>query len=156
MDKTNKRISLNNTKSIITEEMINMPAKKHVKMEFSMPFKGIGKNDRGITIEIDEGEKYAEPYDLLLMSLGSCLYSTFEDIITKKKLSYEKLIIDITGEKRTETPTTLKYCNIVFNAETSNDNKKAFEKSMELACKYCSIYNTLSYVAEMHSEMVFT
>jgi len=50
-----------------------MSEKKHVTMEFSMPFKGIGKNDRGDTIEIDEGEKYAEPYDLLFMSLGSCL-----------------------------------------------------------------------------------
>jgi len=133
-----------------------MAAKKHVSMEFSMPFKGIGKNDRGITIEIDEGEKYAEPYDLLLMSLGSCLYSTFEDIITKKKLSYEKLIIDITGEKRTETPTTLKYCNVIFTAKTNEANKIAFKKSMELACKYCSIYNTLAYVAEMQSKMVFT
>jgi len=133
-----------------------MSAKKHVNMEFSMPFKGVGKNDKGITIEIDEGEKYAEPYDLLLMSLGSCLYSTFEDIITKKKLNYEKLNIDITGEKRTEIPTTLKYCNVIFTAKTSETNKKAFEKSMGLACKYCSIYNTLSYVAEMSSKMVFT
>jgi putative redox protein len=133
-----------------------MAGKKHVTMEFSMPFQGIGKNDRGNTIEIDEGDKQVEPYDLLLMSLGSCLYSTFEDNITKKKLSYEKLEIEITGEKRTETPTTLKYCNIIFKAKTSEYNKKAFEKSMELACKYCSIYKTLSYVAEMHSEMVFT
>lgn len=133
-----------------------MSAKKHVSMEFSMPFKGIGKNDKGITVEIDEGEKYAEPYDLLLMSLGSCLYSTFEDIITKKKLTYEKFEMDITGEKRSEIPATLKYCNIIFKAITSEDNKKAFEKSMKLACKYCSIYNTLSYVAEMHSEIKFS
>ncbi len=133
-----------------------LAAIKHVTMEFSMPFKGIGKNDRGNTITIDEGDKYTEPYDLLLMALGSCLYSTFEDIITKKKLSYEMFEMDITGEKRTETPTTLKYCNIIFKAKTEESNKKAFEKSMELACKYCSIYNTLSYVAEMHSEMVFS
>ncbi len=133
-----------------------MSAKKHVSMEFSMPFKGKGITDRGNIIEIDEGNKFAEPYDLLLMALGSCLYSTFEDIITKKKLSYEMFEMDITGEKRTETPTTLKYCNIIFKAKTAESNKKAFEKSMELACKYCSIYNTLSYVAKMHSEMVFS
>ena len=132
-----------------------MAAQKHVSMEFSMPFKGKGITDRGNTIEIDEGNKYVEPYDLLFMSLGSCLYSTFEDIITKKKLSYEMFEMDITGEKRTEVPTTLKYCNIIFKAKTTENNKKAFKKSMELACKYCSIYNTLSHVAEMHSEMVF-
>ncbi|MCK5673387.1 MAG: OsmC family protein [Spirochaetales bacterium] len=129
---------------------------KHVTMEFSIPFKGIGENDRGNKVEIDGGNKHTEPYDLLLMSLGSCLYATFEDIISKKKLSYEKLVLDITGEKRIDTPTTLKYCKVIFKAKTSTENEKAFTKSMELACKYCSIYNTLSYVAEMHSEMVFT
>ena len=128
---------------------------KHVKMEFSMPFKGVGKTDRGNTVEIDEGKEHAEPYDLLLMALGSCLYSTFEDILAKKKLSYESLEIDLTGEKRSEIPTTLKYCNIVFTAKTDEKNRKSFTKSMELACKYCSIYNTLAHVADMNSEIRF-
>ncbi len=132
-----------------------MSAKKHVNMEFSIPFRGVGINDNGYRVEIDEGKKSAEPYDLLLMSLGSCLYSTFEDIILKKKLKYEKLEIDISGEKRTETPTTLEYCKIVFRVETSNKNREAFKRSLELACKYCSIYNTLAYVADMQSEIVF-
>ena len=128
---------------------------KRVTLEFSMPFKGMGQNKNGYRVEIDEGEKGAEPYDLLLMSLGSCLYSTFEDIISKKKLDFETLNIDVTGEKRTETPTTLKYCNIVFRTKTNLKNKEAFIKSMRLACKYCSIYNTLAHVAEMQSEIVF-
>ncbi len=128
---------------------------KHVKMNFSMPFKGIGINDNGKTVKVDAGIEHTEPYDLLLMSLGSCLYSTFEDILIKKKLSYESLEIDITGEKRTTVPTTLKYCNVVFTAKTDEKNKKSFVKSMELACKYCSIYNTLSHVAEMNSRMEF-
>ncbi len=128
---------------------------KHVNMEFSIPFRGVGKNNNGYRVEIDEGDNCAEPYDLLLMSLGSCLYSTFEDIILKKKMGYEKLNLDISGEKRTETPTTLKYCKIVFKMKSSNKNQEAFKKSLELACKYCSIYNTLALVAEMHSEILF-
>ena len=132
-----------------------MSSVKHVRMEFTMPFEGIGKTDRNNEIRIDEGSKYSEPYDLLLMALGSCLYSTFEDIIVKKKLSYKKLEMDITGEKRTEVPTTLKTCRVVFIAETDEGNKKAFQKAMDLACKYCSIYNTLSLVADIKSEMKF-
>ncbi len=132
-----------------------MGSVKHVRMEFTMPFEGIGKNDRNNEVKIDGGNKYAEPYDLLLMALGSCLYSTFEDIIVKKKLSYEKIEMEITGEKRTEVPTTLKICNVVFIVETDESSKKAFKKSMELACKYCSIYNTLSLVADMKSEIKF-
>ena len=133
-----------------------MSSKIHATLEFSQPFRGIGRNDRNCTIKIGGKEKEAGPYDLLLMSLGSCLYSTFEDIIEKKKLNFEKLEIDISGEKRTEVPTTMEYCNVIFTAKTDENNKKAFIKSLELACKYCSIYNTLSYVAEMHSEMRFT
>ena len=90
------------------------------------------------------------------MSLGSYLYSTFEDIIGKKKLTLEKLEIDISGTKRSEVPTTPEYCNVVFTAKTDGNNKKAFIKSLELACKYCSIYNTLAYVAGMHAEMRFS
>jgi len=133
-----------------------MGSKAHATLEFSQPFRGKGMNDRNCTIAIGEKQKEAGPYDLLLMSLGSCLYSTFEDILAKKKLTFEKLEIDISGEKRTEVPTTLEFCNVIFTAKTDDKNKKAFIKSLELACKYCSIYNTLSYVAEMKSEMVFT
>ena len=112
-----------------------------------MPFNGIGINDNGKTVKIDAGIEHTEPYDLLLMSLGSCLYSTFEDILNKKKLSFKSLKIDITGKKRETVPTTLKYCNAVFLAEIDEKNEKSFVKSMEFACKYCSIYNTISHVA---------
>lgn len=133
-----------------------MGRKAHATLEFSQPFRGTGMNDRYCVIKIGGKEKEAGPYDLLLMSLGSCLYSTFEDIIAKKKLTFEKLEIDISGEKRTEVPTTLEYCNVVFTAKTDEKNKKAFIKSLKLACKYCSIYSTLSNVAGMHSYMRFT
>ena len=132
-----------------------MGSKAHATLEFSQPFRGTGMNDRNCMIKIGGKEKEAGPYDLLLMSLGSCLYSTFEDIIAKKKLTFEKLEIDISGEKRTEVPTTLEFCKVIFTAKTDENNKKAFIKSLELACKYCSIYNTLQYIAEMHSEMRF-
>ena len=133
-----------------------MGSKTHATLEFSQPFRGTGRNDRNCIIKIGGEDQESGPYDLLLMSLGSCLYSTFEDIMGKKKLTFEKLEIDISGEKRTEVPTTLEYCNAIFTVKTDENKKKAFIKSLELACKYCSIYNTLSYVAEMHSEMVFT
>lgn len=133
-----------------------MGSKAHATLEFSQPFRGKGMNDRNCTINIGGKDKEAGPYDLLLMSLGSCLYSTFEDILEKKKLTFEKLEIDITGKKRSKVPTTLENCNVIFTAKTDKINEKAFIKSLDLACKYCSIYNTLAHVAEMHSKMVFT
>ncbi len=65
-----------------------MSSKIHATLEFTQPFRGIGRNDRNCTIKIGVEEKESGPYDLLLMSLGSCLYSTFEDIIEKKTAEY--------------------------------------------------------------------
>jgi putative redox protein len=132
-----------------------MGSKTHVTMKFLQPFRGIGNNERNCVIKIGGEKGESGPYDLLLMSLGSCLYSTFEDILEKKKLTFEKLEIDISGTKRSEVPTTLEYCNVIFSTKTDDDNKKAFIKSLELACKYCSIYNTLTHVAEMNAEIDF-
>ena len=63
-----------------------MGSKAHATLEFSQPFRGTGMNDRNCMIKIGGKEKEAGPYDLLLMSLGSCLYSTFEDILGTKSV----------------------------------------------------------------------
>jgi len=54
----------------------------------------------------------------------------------------------VTGEKRTETPTTLTWVDtkiIIKGAE----KEKGLEKSYEMATKYCSIYQTIAQVAKM-------
>lgn len=132
-----------------------MESIKHVTLNFTMPFNGEARNDGGYAVKIDETSESAKPYDLLLMALGSCLYSTFEDILVKKRLDYIELEIDITGEKREEVPTTLKYCNVVFKIRGDRTNEKNYRKALELACKYCSIYNTLNHVARMKAELNF-
>ena len=74
------------------------------------------------------------------------------DVMKKKRIEFERFEMDITGEKRTEIPTTLKWVNVVatvYGPAKENGVGEAFR----LATEYCSIYQTLSHVAEMSYEI---
>lgn len=89
-----------------------------------------------------------EPYDLLFGALASCLYATFLDVAKKKKINFESVHIVVTGEKRTEVPTTLTWVDTKMLVKGA-EKEKGLEKAFELATKYCSIYQTLAQVADM-------
>ena len=120
----------------------------NMKIDFFQDEGGRAKTDSGYSVNIFGGENSAKPYELLFMALGSCMYSTFEDIYEKKRLSCELVSIEISGEKRDEVPMYLSECRIMFTVK-GGDNETGFRKSFDLACKYCSIYQTLAKVAEM-------
>ncbi|GAB6107331.1 OsmC family protein [Fusibacter bizertensis] len=124
---------------------------KEVKLEFTNRFEGNLIAPRAV-VKVGGEEGMVAPYDMLLGALGSCLYSTFLDIMRKKKIGFEKLEMVITGEKRTEVPTTLKWVKIeasVFAPEKEIGIDQAFKLSTE----YCSVYQTISHVAEMSYEV---
>jgi len=128
--------------------------KIHAALNFK-PFEGgSGCTDDGYQVNILAGNDSARPYELLFMALGGCLYSTFEEIFKQKRLNCESVAIEITGNKRDEVPMFLKECNIKFTVKGA-DKEIGFEKSLVLACKYCSIYRTLEHVAEMKAEITF-
>lgn len=131
-----------------------MGSKVHARVNFQNDFKGTGVNDAGYEIEI--GPQGATPYDLLSMALASCLYATFIEIIKKKRIEFSQAEVEVSGEKREETPTFLKNCTVAVTVSgTNRDDRPAIEKSFELATKYCSIYQTLSKVAQMEWEIDF-
>ena len=126
-------------------------AYKEVKIEFTNRFEGdlIAPN---AVVKIGEGEGKVAPYDMLLGALGSCLYATFLDIMRKKRIGFEKLEMVITGEKRSEVPTTLMWVKVavkIFAPQKEN----GVERSFKLATEYCSVYQTISQVAEMSYEL---
>ncbi|NLW72195.1 MAG: hypothetical protein GXY37_04840 [Chloroflexi bacterium] len=71
-----------------------------------------------------------------------------------KKISVDKIEIVVTGEKRIETPPTLKWVHLAI-AVTSDVNENQVIKSVELASKYCSIHETISKVTVMSHEVRF-
>jgi putative redox protein len=117
------------------------------QIEFKKDFKGkliLSEGEIGIGLESNE----ARPYDLLQGALVSCLHSTLLEILVKKRIEIESVSYRVSGEKRDEIPTTLKSVTIEAEFLTSHSEEQ-IRKSMELACKYCSVYNTLAHVADM-------
>jgi len=84
-----------------------MGSEVHVKVEFTEGFTGTRITDFDYKVKI--GSDGAAPYDLLLMSLVSCLHATFLDILNKKKIDFIAAEIEVWGEKREQVPTTLNY-----------------------------------------------
>lgn len=129
-------------------------AVRDVEVEFIREFRGVldtGQTRAAVGMEAGE----LAPYDMLFAALASCLYSTFLDIVNKKKIEYESAKLTVTGEKRDAVPATLKMVNVKYEIKGS-DNEKGLMRSAELAAKYCSVYQTISHVADMSWELEYT
>lgn len=123
------------------------------QLEFKKDFKGkliLADGEIGIGLLPNE----ARPYDLLQGALVSCLHSTLLEILVKKRIEIEAVSYRVSGEKRDEIPTTLK--SVTIEAEfVTRASEEQIRKSMELASKYCSVYNTLAQVADMKINLSF-
>lgn len=105
-------------------------------------------------IPIGIGAHQASPYQMLQGALMACLHATFLDILTKKRESFDKITYKTSGNKREGVPTTIEvlHIDVMILGATK---KIAVEKSMELATKVCSVYQTLSCVGELSYTIVF-
>lgn len=124
----------------------------HARLDFEKGFKGhlkLKEGEVGIGIE----DNQARPYDMLQGALAACLHSTFLDILEKKRIELDFARYEVFGVKRENPPTTLESIKIVVTLPKGHE--EALKKSMDLASKYCSVYTTLSQVAEMSIELVF-
>ena len=111
------------------------------------------ENERAIVgIGSKPGEFY--PYDLLLGALSACFYYTLYEILEKRKMDIPTIEIIVTGDKRTELPTTLEWVNLEVIV-TGDVNENQFLRYVDLAGKYCSIHVTISKVAKMSHEVKF-
>ncbi|MFA6627923.1 MAG: OsmC family protein [Bacilli bacterium] len=118
-----------------------------IKMEWEHGFNGTLIAPNG-TFAIGNESGKLLPYNMLFGALGSCFYSTFLDIVEKKRLPLEGASIRIQGTHREELPFTLNHVimDIVIKA-TGNEEK--YLRSIELSKKYCSIFTTVSQVADI-------
>jgi len=96
------------------------------------------------------------PYDMLIGALAGCLYATFLDVVEKKRGRFDTAEFHVEWEKRKEVPSTLKWVNLKLTIYGSVEkDRPGIEKAAQLATKYCSIYQTISRVAEMSLELVY-
>lgn len=123
-----------------------------VNLSFPNEFKGELKTERGV-FKLGREEGHLKPYDMLLGALGACFFSTFEGIVKKMKVDFDSAEISVSGEHRDTDPTTLKTVDVKFDFKgVDPENDKKIQKALDLAAKYCSIYNTVSEVAEISYE----
>ena len=131
-----------------------MGSNQHAKITFTPDYKGQGMTDSGLKIPLGIEEAQARPYDLLLLGLGTCFYATFLFESIQKELKFKSVEIDLSGEKREEIPMTLKTCRLEMTV-TGAENEAGLQEAFDLAGRNCSIYQTLSHVAEMESVIAF-
>ena len=118
-----------------------------INLTFGYEFDGEVRTPTG-TILIGEGEDKMMPYDLLFGALGSCMYANFIGISQKKRIRFDQVKVEVSGEKRDEVPALLRWVKVKYIV-INGEKEKEFEKTAELSSKYCSIYQTLSRVADM-------
>lgn len=127
-----------------------------IRAVFEPRFHGMVQGKRAsLVLGQEEGE--FGPYDLILAGLSACFYATFLGIVERMHLHYQQVVLDVRGEHREEAPTTLKYVRLdmeIKGADTSKE--KQYTRAAALAGKYCSVYQTLSKVAEMETQVKLT
>jgi putative redox protein len=124
-----------------------------ITIDWSNGFHGILNAPNG-SIKIGDESGQMLPYNLLFGALGSCFYATFIEIVEKKRLTLAGATMSISGTHREEVPTTLNQVtiNLVIHA---TENQEKYLRSVELAQKYCSIYETVSKVATITVNVSF-
>lgn len=126
---------------------------RKIEMHFNDGFHGELTTPKATAL-VGSKENELAPYDMLFGALASCLYATFLEIAIKKRVHYDAVHITVDGHKREKIPTTLEWVEVVFTVTNPDDgSEKGLEQAMRLATEYCSIYQTLSHVAEMRYEI---
>jgi putative redox protein len=108
----------------------------------------------GGTVPVGREEGGLQPYNLLLGALGSCFYTTFLGVATKKRLAFTEARLTVSGHKRDEIPMTLDDVEIRMVVIGASD-EEGIRKSAELGAEYCSIHATISKVAKMRLSLEF-
>lgn len=106
------------------------------------------------SISIGMKPHQTSPHRLLQGALVSCFHSTFMDVMEKKRKTFEGVSYVTEGEKRDEVPATLKTLHMNIVVKGASD-EKAVMKSFEMAAKYCSVFQTISHVAEITYNVTF-
>ncbi len=127
----------------------------HITVNYNQQGKTL-MTDNGYAIALGYKENTAAPYELLLGALSSCLFSTYESIAKKMQLEYNTVDMDIVGVKRDDKVAMLETVNIKVDVTgVSEQDQAKFTKAFEIGTRYCSVYNTLSKIAEMKWDINF-
>lgn len=124
-----------------------------VKLKFDSNYIGELSSPTG-TIKLGSQENGMKPYHLLFGALASCFYATFLSVAEKMRVSFTDVDIEVSGNKRDETPATLDQVTIKMVVYNGTDFTK-LKRAADLGAQYCSIHETISKVAHMDLSVTF-
>ncbi len=120
----------------------------NIKQTWDDEFKGVMETPTGKII-LGEQKNGIYPYHMMFGALGSCFYATFLSIAKKKRLSFDKATVEVSGNKGTGKEVNLLEKVVIKLVVTNPSNEKALAKSAEWGTKFCSIHETVSKVADI-------
>ena len=106
-----------------------------VQLEFSNSFVGSATSPSGRVVIGDQPDGMM-PYHLLYAAAASCFYATFLGVAQKKRLTFTRASMTVTGVKRDATPPTLETMKMVLTIYQGSDQTKLTE-SAHLGAEYC-------------------
>lgn len=124
-----------------------------VKLKFDSNYVGELTSPTG-SIKLGSQDNGMKPYHLLFGALASCFYATFLSVAGKMRLTFTDVEIEVSGNKRDETPATLDQVTIQMVVYNGSDETK-LKKAADLGAQYCSIHETVSKVAKIDLIVTF-
>lgn len=124
-----------------------------VKLKFDSNYVGELTSPTG-SIKLGSQDNSMKPYHLLFGALASCFYATFLSVAGKMRLTFTDVEIEVSGNKRDETPATLDQVTIQMVVYNGSDETK-LKKAADLGAQYCSIHETVSKVAKIELIVTF-
>lgn len=124
-----------------------------VKLNFDSNYVGELTSPTG-SIKLGSQDNGMKPYHLSFGALASCFYATFLSVAGKMRLTFTDVEIEVSGNKRDETPATLDQVTIQMVVYNGSDETK-LKKAADLGAQYCSIHETVSKVAKIELIVTF-
>jgi putative redox protein len=102
----------------------------------------VAQTGSGFSFEFDSGHERvaAGPIEGVLASLASCSAMDVISILAKKRQSFERYVIHVRGDQRSEYPQVYTRIDVVHELEGAELDVAAVRRSIELsATKYCPV-----------------
>lgn len=114
-----------------------------------------GKHSIVISSHDEANNTGMKPSELLLLALGSCSGYDVVSILEKKRITLQRLEIEIRSWQEPDPPWTFREIQLTYHLAGEGLNPKAVEQAIELSLtKYCSVASTLSGRAKIDYEYV--
>lgn len=116
-------------------------------------FIGIDSTKHSVVLSTPDEGVGIKPSDLLLVALAACTAVDVVDILSKKRIPLESLLIESSGEQDADPPWTFRKLHLKYILKGKGLNARNVEQAIKLSEeKYCSVAATVRATASVDYE----